>query len=252
MLLSASEIISQSINLYKKNIKNLLGYVGLMALVTIIMTILSEYVFPMLFNAQQPLWIFGLEVLALVMVTTVLNIWFAIAMINAIAQIYTKQTVTKMQPMLKQTATLVLPAFFASILVAITIFAGAIFFIIPAIIFGVWFTFVTHQIALNNKKPIQAIKASRKLVLGRWWSVLWRLIAPGIVFIIMIWVAQFIVGFLLSLVTSLIGESTILTIVTVIILSATTMLFVPFSSAAQTILYLDLQAKPLKKATATE
>ncbi len=246
MLLSASEIISESINLYKKNFKTLVSYAGLVAFAAILMSFISEYAFPVLFTTQQPVWLLSLAIIALVIVTALLNIWFMIALINVIAQLFTKQKVTTLKLMLKGASKHIVPAFLASILVGLMTVAGFIFFIIPGILFVVWFTFTTQGIALHGKKPIDAIKSSRKLVLGRWWAVLWRLLAPGVVFIIMIWAAQFVVGILLSLLTSLIGTSTLLNIIITILLTVTAVLFVPLTTSAQTILYLNLVAEPLK------
>lgn len=49
--------------------------------------------------------------------------------------------------------------------------------IVPAIIFGIYWTFVLPIVVLGGKKYMKALKQSRVLVKGRWWEVCGRTIA---------------------------------------------------------------------------
>jgi len=247
MLLSASELISQSVALYKTKFKSFLPYIGLISVVTIVTTLIGTYLFPIILGSSQSTWITSGESIVISIITGILNLWFMVALINAIAQLHTGQKITPLADMLKGASNKIIPAFLASLLVAVMTVAGFIFFIVPGLLFMIWFIFTTQGIALDNKKPIAAIKASKQLVTKRWWPVFWRIIAPGFVFIIIIWIAQFIIGFLLTSLTNAVGSSTAMSIVSSIVLTLTAIVFLPLTSIAQTILYLDLQSKPYAK-----
>jgi hypothetical protein len=88
-----------------------------------------------------------------------------------------------------------LPAFFAGD----SNMAGVLMalLIIAAIAFTVWFivTFsqATFFLLTDESRGIRALKDSFKLVDGRWWKTLWRLLVPNIVFQIVVAVAVSIV-----------------------------------------------------------
>jgi hypothetical protein len=69
-----------------------------------------------------------------------------------------------------------------SILTSIIIFGGLILLVIPALIFFIWIKFAPYHTVLDNTGGTAAIKASYKLVTGRWWSVFWRAIIPLLFF----------------------------------------------------------------------
>lgn len=50
-------------------------------------------------------------------------------------------------------------------------------FFIPGLVFQVWFAFSPFVLASENLKGMTAMLRSRDLVRGRWWSVVWRLLA---------------------------------------------------------------------------
>lgn len=62
--------------------------------------------------------------------------------------------------------------------------AGYIFLIIPGVILSIWFTFAVIIFLNHKKKGMAALKASKNLVRGYFWPVLWRLIAINGVFVI--------------------------------------------------------------------
>lgn len=76
-----------------------------------------------------------------------------------------------------------IPRYFAlEILLNIIIGAGTIFFIVPGILFSGWFMF-TSVLAVKNS-PIESLKMSRKLVVGRWWAIVGRMILAAMVAVV--------------------------------------------------------------------
>ncbi len=57
-----------------------------------------------------------------------------------------------------------------SLLQALTIAGGILMFIIPGLIFLVWFGFATQALLLDGKKGLDALSASRDLAKGRFWT----------------------------------------------------------------------------------
>jgi hypothetical protein len=54
---------------------------------------------------------------------------------------------------------------------------GSVLFVIPGIIFFVWYNFASYAIILDNKTWASAFAASKSLVVGRWWRIAWRILA---------------------------------------------------------------------------
>jgi len=78
--------------------------------------------------------------------------------------------------------------FMTNLISGLIIAVGFIFLIIPGIVFGVWYIFAQYLVITQNLRPIQALKASKKLVSGHFWPVLGRL-AGIILFSIVLQVA---------------------------------------------------------------
>ena len=103
------------------------------------------------------------------------------------------------------------------ILTSIIVIIGFILFIIPGILFSIWYAFSLMVLILENKKGWQALKQSRELTQGKWWGIFERL---AILYVIII-----VVNILLSRADSLINGSQILTDV---VFTVIMVLFTPF------------------------
>ncbi len=102
-----------------------------------------------------------------------------------------------------------------SILFAAAVTAGFVFFIIPGIVFLVWFAFSVFVVAGGEAKGLAALLESRRQVKGRWWMVFWRLLA--------VWAVSFFFGLI-----PLLG-------------SVLSLLFTPFMAAYVYVLYVELK-----------
>lgn len=73
-----------------------------------------------------------------------------------------------------------LPLFFPFILVSLlqflAIFSGFILLIIPGIIFAIWFMFSQFSLLAEDERGRKALKRSKGLVKGKWWSVFGRVV----------------------------------------------------------------------------
>jgi hypothetical protein len=76
----------------------------------------------------------------------------------------------------------VFPFIWVSFLAGCLYLLGTILFLIPLIIFVVWYRFSQAFVVVDGIPARAALTASRKLVTGRWWSVFARVAAAGLFF----------------------------------------------------------------------
>lgn len=77
---------------------------------------------------------------------------------------------------------LIWPVIITSFLVTLIVLGGTLLLIIPGIIFAVWYSFSTYVVIFEGAKGLSALRASKALVAGRWWSIVWRLAISTMVF----------------------------------------------------------------------
>ena len=91
-----------------------------------------------------------------------------------------------------------IPFIWVSLLVGVIVFGGTLLLIVPGIIFSLWYLFATMQLVVDGTRGYAALKASRSLVIGRWWGVFWRVAVPTafyyLVIQFVIWVIFLILG----------------------------------------------------------
>ena len=244
MLIKAGEIISKSIELYRENAKLLLSYVVLFLIPTSLLQTVSILLGQGTFGLGL-----GASVIVMIVLTIVfalVNIWISIALIRAIAARYTGVVAKDMKTELHAGTAVLWSAVIASIIAGLAIFAGIILLIIPGIIFSIWFAFVMYSVVLDNKKSIESLKASKALVSGRWWTVLWLLLAPGVVFVLLMIIVQWIAGLMIFL-PEMFGTFGLILYGTIV--TAAGLIVAPLTTAAPTILYIELKKTPVTTPT---
>jgi hypothetical protein len=80
----------------------------------------------------------------------------------------------------KDVATIFVPAAIMSLLVGIITVTGFILFIVPGVLFTVWYAFVMYMVILEKKSGWGLLAESKKLSAGRFWPVFGRLILPSV------------------------------------------------------------------------
>ncbi len=75
-----------------------------------------------------------------------------------------------------------LPFIWVSILVALMVGLGFVLLVVPALIFAVWYAFASNHLIVDDVHGTAALAKSKALVVGRWWSVLFRIFVPWLVF----------------------------------------------------------------------
>jgi len=235
MLISAGEIIKKSFILYKENWKLLLKYVLLLATPIVIFSPLYLGMTATMIAGGTNRTLF-IVYLALFIIVALCSMWFSLALLRVIATRYLGHEVQSMKQELKTSKHLVFPFIGVYIVFSLIIFGGLLLLIVPAIIWGVWYAFFTQTVALDEKKGLDALKKSRELVTGRWWSVFWRITAPAVVFMSMSLILQLVLN-----IPTLITESVGLLLAGFVLNIIANLLISPLSAIALTILFLELK-----------
>ncbi len=130
---------------------------------------------------------------------------------------------------------------------------GTFLLFIPGLIFSVWFGFAVYETIMDAKKPMDAMRASKDLVVGRWMAVAWRFIAPGAVFALLVFAVEGSFNILFEwILTSMSSGAQSFelgaTIFFALVTSAVSLLLTPLTTAAPIILYLELKKAPRTQA----
>jgi len=246
----AKNIISKTVELYRQNYQLFLPYLFLLFLPTGIMVIVGEFFGFMLQGPATPNFsMLGIIYLLVLIIGSLATLWISLAFVRVIANRYENKTAQTKKIELQNVANLFWPALLISILTSLIIIGGFILLIVPGVIFAIWYAFSFYAVVLDQHKVMDALKTSKNLVQGRWWAVWWRLFAPTLVFVILLFLAQWLVSLpFKAILQDLSPTSLAYTLIVSILTLLTTfinLLFTPLTTAAPTILYLELKKTPL-------
>ncbi len=103
-----------------------------------------------------------LAIIALSVLAGVVQLWAQIATIMAIAD----PNPQNMKEMFRQSRPFILPYLWVSVLIGLIVLGGFILLIIPGIIFAFWYCFSPYAVILENKRGMEALRASKSYVKG--------------------------------------------------------------------------------------
>jgi hypothetical protein len=176
-LINPQELVIQSWKLYIKNFKLLIKIIVWVLLFSILLTF-TPYL--------RPLGLAAIPInILLSLAAFVVSIWISIALALTIKNLYKNEPVD-LKAIYRESYSKILSYFWISFLTGILILAGTILFIIPGLIFAVWFSFALYVLIFENIKGFKALKRSKELVKNYFWSVVWRWIAPYVFYIVII------------------------------------------------------------------
>ncbi|MFB6226389.1 MAG: hypothetical protein ABEJ02_03480 [Candidatus Paceibacteria bacterium] len=202
MLIGASEIIIRSVELFKQHWKRFLLYVFLFVISSVLLVVLQVWLFPegevVIGEVAQIDSTTG-ALLVLRAVWGLLMLWLYLAFIRFALDCYEQGKPEGVLVDLEESVKLIVPAIVAAVLSTLATTLGFLLLIIPGIIVWVWLEFSLYEVAGEEKGGLEALKGSKKLVEGRWWQVLWRLVFPVLVFTVAIALIQGLFVFFLGL-----------------------------------------------------
>lgn len=258
MLISATNLIKTTINLYRENFKTISPYLLMLFAVTGFLTIIklllgSLEVVTLLYGYG----LFTLLYFALVVATIITTMWFSITLVRVIVKIYNKEKTLEIKIELEQTRHLIIPAFLISLLVGLIVILGTVILIIPGIFLGVLLTFSYYSVIIDEHKVIQSLSTSYNLVRKRWWATFWRLFVPALFFTIILLLIQWIISIPTEIIFNNLEQGTIFNTFLLTIFSLISVLigvfFTPLTTLPTVILYEELKKTPyIKKVRETK
>lgn len=176
-LVGPGTILEASFEVYKKLWKQLLvlaifPYLSIILLAVAAVGVIALIV--LLFSSHNYAASIAVAAIAIVAAVVYLSITFSIGGVAQIFVIASREKPISVGEALKK-AWKVLWAYWAvGFLVSVMVLGGYLFFIIPGIIFSIWFMFAVYVVALEGIGGMDALMKSREYVRGRWWSMLGR------------------------------------------------------------------------------
>lgn len=162
----ASELLKQALNIYKRRFGTFLGIVAIPLFLSFVFLSL-----PLLI--QKNIFLFFLFFFLGFLVTIFVHLWSQTALIYAIKDREEKIGIGEAY---KRGLPKIIPYLWVSILSGFITLGGFFLFIIPGIIFAVWFSLAKFIVIAENVKGMNALLKSREYVKGMWGSVFWRLL----------------------------------------------------------------------------
>jgi hypothetical protein len=168
------ELFSALASLYRANGRLVIGYSAWLLIPPVISSIV--FLLPQFSDEQKLIVLF---------LTMVMNMVLSVAVMILIT-LLTAETLNKIPfnsaALFQKCRTLLLPTIWVQLLVALAEVVGLIFFVIPGLIFFVWFSFAQIIVILEGARGVAALTQSRELIRGQFWSIFRRLFLGGIVF----------------------------------------------------------------------
>ncbi len=245
MLLSASELIQKSIELYKQNGKLFATYAGLSVLPFFILETIALVAFPQTQEVNDAALLLpgSIALLIAYVIGGVFSIWVSIALLRVISVRTKGLTPKPVREELMASRAFLLPSIIAAILAGLAVLFGLALLIVPGVIFAVWFCFISQAVALDGISGKDSLKYSKRLVAGRWSAIFWRIFAMGAIFILFAFIPQMLLSAIFDALFRLVGSSgsTILPMIFLFLTSLSNFLISaltgPFGAAGQVILY---------------
>lgn len=175
-MISVKELFSGSFKEYKKNWRVYIGISAIPFLVSLITLFLPSFAFLgfVSLNVFSPVLLLG------ALVSFLVYIWSAVAMIQAVNDRAEKLDILKIY---KKTWSKISSYLLIVILISLATLGGLFLLIVPGIIFAVWFSLSTYVFVVEGGRGVEALKKSKQYVTGNWWPVAGRFLLLGIVYL---------------------------------------------------------------------
>jgi len=232
-LISATNIIKESWELYVKNWKMLLKYSTLFLIPTLAMA-LTPFLLTLLQYLQTAAWLSMLLLLIIIAAMMIVTLWLSIGLAKILKNLIDNQPNQTFKETIKNSSNLIWPVVYTSLLSALIILGGTLLFILPGVIFSIWYVFTFYAVIFDGEKGPNGLRASKNLVTGRWFAILWRIAVLACVFAL----GVMAVNSILQLPLVFISNTTVFDLANLLLSNIVNVLLMPLTAAASLILYL--------------
>lgn len=198
-----AEYIKEAWDIYTKK-ENFIFFARVMAVIVLVTTSVG-YLFNYLFpeqsweNIQNQNPIMIIIFFVLVLISIISGLWTQTATYFSIIKIGRAE-----QEVFKLGFSKMLRFLSVSLVVGLITLLGLVLLIIPAIVFGVWYSFSVWLVLDKGMKISEALKTSKAMVKGKFWKVLGRSVVFGL-FTLFISILTSVIPYVGSLATSFVA-----------------------------------------------
>ena len=191
ILIPPGDLLKNSFEMYKKRWKRLLllavlPYLSLLPFALLVGIFIAGGMY--FYSSQNFIALGVLAFIGVILALFYLTITFSV---SSLAMIYEIANSTKSLPikeLLRKGWSIVWSYWVLSLLSSLLIFGGILLFIVPGIIFSIWFAFAMYILVIEGTKGMDALVKSREYVRGNWWGVFGRIALVSIIVWIVVWV----------------------------------------------------------------
>lgn len=243
MLLTASEIISRTWKTFTTHWVAIAKFMVALGLSSVALELTR--------SLEIFVWYSGIPILPLLVKITIaiaisfITFWFHLALVKSLGEAYQNSQVESFWSALKSTKTCYWSSYGAAILYGLMVGFGTLLLIVPGVIFMVWYLLFQYAIIFEKKTMIGGLERSKELVVGRWWSVLWRALVPVLIFAVILTFIQMILEAPLAPFAKTWTAWTIDLILTAL----SEAIFLSLSTLSILILFFNLRETPLSPST---
>ncbi|MBU0646309.1 hypothetical protein KJ611_02410 [Patescibacteria group bacterium] len=187
------QLLQTSLAVYRDNFLTIAGYVTWL-LIPYLGLILLDL-------APADHWGVITSQLLLNFIQALLWLWIIIILVTLIRGWINKKPTSDEQVMVDAWR-LIIPLAVIAFIQSLIIVGGLIFFVIPGLIFFVWYSFSQLSVILDKQRDLKALAFSRELSRGRFWLVAWQLAGGPLIFLTLF---SLILGLITATLTPLFG-----------------------------------------------
>ncbi|MFA5742382.1 MAG: hypothetical protein WCX77_03960 [Candidatus Paceibacterota bacterium] len=177
-LIDAFSLLKKSFKVYKSRFWTLIGISAVPALLMFLFSLASISLSAKIQALEAPF--VPMMGLLWFLISLSIQFWSQIALLCAIKgrneKIEAGESFRRAWPKINSFA-------WVSILTGLIVMGGLMLFIIPGIIFSIWFCFASYILISENIGGMGALTRSRAYVQGYWWDIFWRFITLGLILI---------------------------------------------------------------------
>ena len=242
MLITASEIIRQSTALYFNNWKKAAPFLLISSGIVVLGALLSYIAIILEIRLGVPKILNDIVLVAVLVMGAIISFWSYLGLIKIFNNKLQNTNDVSFGIEMMSVKHLIWAGIYTSVMAGLIVALGFLLLVIPGIIFLVWYQFSMSVLVVEEKKGVPALKASKDLVTGRWFSVFWRIVGPTLFYVVIMGVIQLIIERLIRLFTEA-GAPDYLA-ATSFVTNIIGIMFVPFMVGAALILYQNLKNTP--------
>lgn len=198
MLKTATELIVESWELYAKNWRKFLPFIVMLFLPTFILSALGAITLYLSVYLPSSSLASNIIILVVFAASLVFAVWVTVALAKTMLSCLLAKP-TEWRETFSSSSNLIWPVILASFFVTLIVLGGTLLLIIPGIIFAVWYSFTSYVVIFEGVHGLDALRASKSLVVGRWWSIVWRLAITTLVFGFLSSMLSYVLAYLIRL-----------------------------------------------------